>query len=136
MLLLFVKMIFKIHWCCVLRTSPANMEQPSSKVGHSKEQMLPQRSPTPGQPSQLHVLLPPTDQRKVTTCCCRLQCFSPDPIPTLTYRARALRKRQYLKNGMNWSCCQRTEWRCQVPSVIVSLPSTGCICRIPKGENM
>lgn len=130
------KWYLKIHPSWILKTSPADMEQCSPKVRHEKEQMLPQERPAPEQPLKLHTLLPATDQRAVRTCCLLSATLPPKPTPVITYRAQALRKRQFLKNGMNWSCCQRTEWRCQVPSVMVSVPSTGCTCRIPKGEKM
>lgn len=131
-----VKEVSDAQWSRHLKTSPANVEQPDSEVRHSKEQMRPQESLVPVQLLHLHALLPATDQRAGTTCCCSLGRFFPNPTPVTTYHAKALRKRQYLKNGMNWSCCQRTEWRCQVPSAMASVPSVGWTCRIPKGEKM
>lgn len=72
----------------------------------------------------------------VATCSLLSATPPPNPAPIITYQAQALCKRQYLKNGRSWSSCQRTKWRCQAPSVIVLVASTGCTCRIPKGEKM
>ena len=57
----------------------------------------------------------------------------PKPNSVITYQVKAFCKRQFLKNGMCWSSCQMVELRCQVPSVMVSLPSTGLHMQDPKG---
>lgn len=88
MLFLFLKMIFKICRSCILKTSPADMEQRHSKVGHGKEQMPPQEIPAPVQPLKLHGLPPATEQREWPHAACSLQHFPPTPQPSSPTRTR------------------------------------------------